>query len=54
MEHVVLEKLDSMTPAHVLRSYPTREEAMLQAYRWAAARKPGEMYPQYIVDGRRF
>lgn len=54
MQHPVMQKLDAMTPYHVLREYPTMQEAMFQAYQWAKDRKPGEKFPKYSVDGREF
>lgn len=50
----LMQKLDSMTPWHSLRTYETAQEAMYAAYRFANEREPDARYPQYSVQGRQF
>ena len=47
----LMEKLDSLTPWHSLRTYATEREAKFAAYKFAAKRASGEKYPQYSVNG---
>jgi hypothetical protein len=51
MEYTVMEKIDSMTPWHALRSYPTECEAKWAAYNFAKRRAEGAKYPLYSVNG---
>lgn len=47
----LMEKLDAMTPWHILRVYETAQEAKTWAYKYAAMRAPGATYPKYNVNG---
>jgi len=43
-----------MTPWHVLREYPTEQEAKMAAYWMAKDREGDAIYPEYQVNGVRF
>jgi hypothetical protein len=53
-ETPVMEKLDTHTPWHVLRSYPNEPQAKCAAHGFANHRRKGEHFPKYSVNGMAF
>jgi hypothetical protein len=52
MEYTVMEKIDSMTPWHALRSYPTECEAKWAAYNFAKRRAEGAKYSMVVITNK--
>lgn len=50
----LLQKIDSLTPWHVLRDYATTQEAVWAAIQFAKQRPAEAKYPQYSVNGRTY